>query len=51
MAELGSHAATERAAVVTLRLMVRRARILSRQLQVQIYERKRGMATLLDPLS
>src|SRR5215468_5568958 len=31
MAELGSHAATERAAVVTLRLMVRRARILSRQ--------------------
>jgi len=30
MVELGSHAATERAAMVTLRLTVSRARILSR---------------------
>jgi hypothetical protein len=39
MAELGSHAATERAVVVTLRLTVRRARILSRQPHVQIERR------------
>jgi hypothetical protein len=40
MVELGSHAATERAAMVTLHLTVSRARILSRQLHARICEGK-----------
>ena len=38
MVELGSHAATERVAMVTLRLTVSRAQILSRQPLARICE-------------
>ena len=48
MVELGSHAATERAAMVTLRLTVSRAQILSRQPHARICEGKSQMAELLD---
>ena len=48
MVELGSHAATERVAMVTLRLTVSRARILSRHLHALFDEAGTGNVTTVE---
>ena len=48
MVELGSHAATERAAMVTLRLMVSRAWILSRHPPALIDEAGTGNVAMVE---
>ena len=50
MVELGSHAATERAAMVTLRLTVSRARILSRHPHATFRGSRRRVTASGDPV-
>ena len=51
MVELGSHATTERAAMVTLRLTVSRARILSRQPHATFRGSRRRVTVSGDPVA
>jgi hypothetical protein len=50
MVELGSHAATERVAMVTLRLRVSRARILSRHPHVTFHGSRRRVTASGHPV-
>ena len=51
MVELGSHAATERAAMVTLRLTVSRAQILSRHPHATFRGSRRRVTASGDPVA